>query len=298
MKDLNNKNCFITGAASGIGRSFAIALAKEGMNLFISDVNMEDLSRVKEEIERTGVRVYAKKCDVSNFSDWEKIGKDFFTKVKELDLLINNAGIAIGGDLLELELEDWKYVLDINLWGIIHSLKVFLPHMYNRRSGHIVNVASGAGIFGSAEPLPYITSKFAVVGLSEALFGQLYNRNIKVSVVIPTYIRTNIFSNSKLKFSKKLIERFGKEKIENIYRSLLDLISNSAMSPDKAVKRYIRGIKNNQLFVYDMKSVLGPLSLKGNPQLYEKFLIEYNKNSIDTIKGHYLKFGIDLDNYS
>jgi 3-oxoacyl-[acyl-carrier protein] reductase len=298
MEDLREKNCFITGAASGIGRSFAIALANEGMNLFISDINMEDLNSVKEEIEKIGVSIYTGKCDVANFNDWEKASKDFFSKLKDLDLLINNAGIAIGGDILELELEDWKRVLDINLWSVIHSLKVFLPHMYNNHSGHIVNVASGAGIFGSGEPLPYITSKFAVVGLSEALFSQLYSQNIKVSVVIPSYIRTNIFSNAKLKFSKKLTEAFGKEKMEEIYRSLLNLIAKSSMPPDKAVKRYIRGIKKNQLYIYDMKSVLGPLWLKSKPQLFEKFLINYNESSIKTIKEHFLKFVINLDDYS
>jgi len=297
LKDLEEKNCFITGAASGIGRSFAIALANEGMNLFISDINMEDLKRVKEEIDKIGVKVYTGKCDVAKFSDWEKISKDFFSELKELDLLINNAGTAIGGDIIELELEDWKRVLDTNLWSIIHSLKIFLPHMYNKHSGHIVNVASGAGVFGSAEPASYITSKFAVVGLSEALFGQLYSQNIKVSVVIPSYVRTNIFSNAKVKYSKKLIDAYGEDKIEKIYRSFLNEISKSAMLPDKAVKRYIRGIKKDQLYVYDMRSVLIPLSLKANPQLYEKFLIDYNENALKTTKEHFLKFGINIDDY-
>ncbi|MFX1314650.1 MAG: SDR family NAD(P)-dependent oxidoreductase [Promethearchaeota archaeon] len=297
MKDLVKKNCFITGAASGIGRSFAIALANEGMNLFISDINMEDLKRVKEEIDKVGVKVYTGRCDVAKFSDWEKISKDFFSELKELDLLINNAGIGIGGDIFELELEDWKRVLDINLWSIIHSLKVFLPHMYNKHSGHIVNIASGAGVFGSAEPIPYITSKFAVVGLSEALFGQLYNQNIRVSVIIPSYIKTNIFSKAKIKYSKKLIDAYGEDKIEKIYRSFLDETTKNAMSPDKAVKRYIRGIKKDQLYVYDMRSVLGPLFLKSNPQLYEKFLIDYNKNALKTTKEYFLKFGINIDEY-
>jgi len=297
LKELKGKNCFITGAASGIGQSFAIALANEGMNLFITDINMGDLKRVKEEIDKVGVKVYTGKCDVANFSDWENISKDFFSKLKELDLLINNAGTAIGGDILELELEDWKRVLDINLWSIIYSLKVFLPHMYNKRSGHIVNVASGAGVFGSAEPASYIASKFAVVGLSEALFGQLYSQNIKVSVVIPSYVKTNIFSNAKIKYSKELIEKYGEEKLEEIYRSFLDASIRNAIPPDKAVKRYIRGIKKDQLYVYDVRSVLGPLSLKANPQLYEKFLINYHVNALKTMKEHFLKFGINVDDH-
>lgn len=297
LRDFKEKNCFITGAASGMGRAFALALANEGMNLFISDIDMEGLKRVKEEIDEIGVEVHTGKCDVANFSDWEKISEEFFSKLKELDLLINNAGTAIGGDILELELEDWKGVLDINLWSVIHSLKIFLPHMYNKHSGHIVNVASGAGVFGSAEPVPYITSKFAVIGLSEALFGQLYSQNINVSVVIPSYVKTNIFSNAKIKYSKELIDKYGEEKLEEIYRSFLDKSIKNAIPPDKAVKRYIRGIKKDQLYVYDMRAVLGPLSLKANPQLYEKFLINYHENTIKTTKEHFMKFGINLDDY-
>ena len=95
MKDLKNKNCFLTGAASGIGRSFALALAKEGMNLYISDVNMEHLEEVKKEIEEIGVKVIAAKCDVSKYEDFERAANDLHSKLGDMDLLINNAGISI-----------------------------------------------------------------------------------------------------------------------------------------------------------------------------------------------------------
>ncbi len=120
MKDLKNKNCFLTGAASGIGRSFALALAKEGMNLYISDINMERLESVKKEVEELGAKVFTARCDVSKFEDFEKAANDFHSKLGDVDLLINNAGISVGGSIEELELEDWKEVLDINLWSIIY----------------------------------------------------------------------------------------------------------------------------------------------------------------------------------
>jgi short-subunit dehydrogenase len=297
MKELEEKNGFITGAASGIGRSFALNLAKEGMNLYISDINIEELKKVEKEVEELGVKVCTGKCDVSKFEDFEIIAKDFYSKLGELDLLINNAGIAIGGDILEMNLVDWKKVLDINLWSIIYSLKVFLPRMMESKSGHIVNMASGAGIFGSSEPLPYITSKFAVVGLSEALFGQLNSYGIQVSVIVPTYIKTNIFSTAEIKYSKKLLEALGKEKLEEIYRELLKEMASKAISPDRAVKKYIKGIKNDQLYVYDSKGILTLLGLKGNQQYYEKFLIDYNQNAMNVAKEHFLKFGVNLDDF-
>jgi short-subunit dehydrogenase len=297
MKELKNKNCFITGAASGIGRSFALSLAEEGMNLYISDINIENLESVRQEVEGLGVKVYASKCDVSKFEDFQAIAKDFYSKLGELDLLINNAGIAIGGDLLEISLEDWRKVLDVNLWSIIYSLNVFLARMMKKKSGHIINVASGAGLFGSSEPLPYITSKFAVIGLSEALFGQLNSFGINVSVIIPIYIRTNIFSTAQIKYSQKLEEAIGKEKLEQIYKELLKEMASKAIPPDRAVKKYIKGIKNNQLYIYDSKGILTLLGLKGNQQHYEKFLIDYNQNAINVIKEHFLKYGINLDDF-
>ncbi|MFX1557486.1 MAG: SDR family NAD(P)-dependent oxidoreductase [Promethearchaeota archaeon] len=297
MKDLENKNCFITGAASGIGRSFALNLANEGMNLYISDINIENLEKVIQEVEGLGVKVYASKCDVSKFEDFQATAKDFYSKLGELDLLINNAGISIGGDLLEISLEDWRKVLDVNLWSIIFSLNLFLARMMERKSGHIVNVASAAGIFGSSEPLPYITSKFAVIGLSEALFGQLYRFGINVSVIVPTYIKTNIFSTAQIKYSQKLEEAIGKEKLEQIYKELLNEMASKAIPPDRAVKKYIKGIKNNQLYIYDSKGILTILGSKGNQQHYEKLLIDYNQNAINVTKKHFLKYGINLDDF-
>ena len=298
MKEFKDKNCFITGAASGIGRSFALALAKEGMNLFITDINMENLEKVRQEVENLGATVYAGKCDVSKFEDFETIAKEVYSKLGDVDLLINNAGIAIGGDLLELELEDWKEVLDVNLWSVIHSIKVFLPNMIERWSGHIVNVASGAGIFGSTEPLPYIASKFAVVGISEGLFAQLYNQGINVSVIIPSYVKTNIFSTSKIKYSKKFIETVVEEKLDEIRSARSQEMVINALSPYKAVRKYIKGIKNNQLYIFDRRNILPVMALKGNdPQQFERFLINYYENYIKTTKEFFLKFEINIDDY-
>ena len=290
MKDFKNKNCFLTGAASGIGRSFALALAKEGMNLYISDINMERLANVKKEIEEMGCKVIAVKCDVSKYEDFEKAAKDFHSKFGDMDLLINNAGIAISGGIEELELEDWKKVLDINLWSIIYSLKVFLPRMLEKKSGHIVNVASTAGVCGTSEPLPYITSKFAVVGLSEALYGQLYNRGINVSVIVPSYIKTNIFTESKVKFSKKLVEDYGSKKLEEIFIAIVEEMKKKSTSPDRAVRKYIAAIKRNELYVSDAGSAMAILASKAQPRKYEELLVK--------VKENFLKFGINLDDYS
>ncbi len=298
MKDLEGKNCFITGAAKGIGCTFSKALAKEGMNLFLIDIDIENLEKVKGEIQDLGGNVHTDKCDVSRYEDFKSAAEKFHSKLGKLDLLINNAGIAIGGNAVDLELEDWKEVLDINLWSIIHSIKVFLHHMLENKSGHIVNVSSGAGVFGSIEPLPYIASKFAVVGISEALFGRLHRHGINVSVIVPSYVRTSIFSSAKIRYSEKLMEDVGEEKLREIYDSMLKEMESKAMLPDRAVKKYIKGIKNNQLYIYDLRAVLMPFAMKGtDPHKFEQFLINYTEQNFNANKDLFKSYGINVEDY-
>ena len=299
MKELKNKNCLITGAASGIGCSFALELAKEGMNLYITDINIEGLEKVKNEVEELGAKVYSDRCDVSKFEDFKVIAKSFYSKLGDVDLLINNAGIAIAGGIENLEIEDWKRVLDVNLMSIIYSLKIFVPRMIEKGSGHMVNVSSGSGIFGSSEPLPYITSKFAVVGLSEALFSRLKNFGIDVSVIVPTIINTAIWNTSIIKISPKLLIDFGQEKIDKVYDELREGLSKLGMSADRAVRKYIRGIKKHQLYIFDNKSLLDILSLKGRDlQEYEKFLVEYQSTNAKSMIEIFHKHGINIEDYS
>ena len=299
MKELRNKNCLITGAASGIGRSFALALAKEGMNLFITDINMEGLEAVKKEVMNFGVNVSIGKCDVRSCPDFEGIASDFSSSLGNVDLLINNAGIAIGGDLLEITIEDWQKVLDVNLWSIINALRVFLPGMIKRRSGHVVNVASAAGVVGLTEPLPYIASKFAVVGLSEALYGQIHRFGVQVSVILPTYVRTNIVRNAEMRFSKEVIDEIGMEKINEIKEDYDKEFEMKSSSPDRVVKRYIRGIRKDRLYIFDSNAVLPIMAMKGtSPIEYENFLKKWNLDNYENTKKKYAEYGIDLDKFA
>ena len=300
MDEFKDKNAFITGAASGIGRSFALILADLGMNLFITDINTDKLQDVKKEIEETGGNIYTAKCDVCNYKEFEEVANNFHNKLGDVDLLINNAGIAIVGSIDNIILEDWKKVLDVNLWSIIHSIKAFLPQMLKRGSGHIVNISSGAGIFGSVEPLPYITSKFGIVGLSEALFSRLKKRGINVSVILPSYIKTDIFKleSSKINYSPQLLKDYNKEKIDEIYREIFEEVMRSAMSPERAIKKYLRGIKKNQLYIFDVIATSQILAMKGNnPQQYEDFLVLYQTNREELIKKHFHKHGINIEEY-
>lgn len=300
MKEFKDKNAFITGCASGIGRSFTLLLAKRGMNLFITDIDMEGLEKVKAEVKKSKVKVFASKCDVSKYEDFERAAKEFYDKLGEVDLLINNAGIAIGGRIDDIILDDFKKVIDVNLWSIVHSIKAFLPRMLKRGSGHIVNVASGAGIFGSPEPLPYIASKFGVVGLSETFYARLKNLGINVSVIVPAIIQTNIWklNETSIVYPPKLLKDFGKAKLDEVYSSLLDELTKVGISSSLAVKRYIRGIKKDQLYIFDTQMYYKLLALKGTePQQYEDFLVEMHENRAKSMREHFHKHGINIEDY-
>jgi short-subunit dehydrogenase len=169
--------------------------------------------------------------------------------------------------------------------------------MLAKGSGHIVNVASGAGIFGSAEPLPYVTTKFAVVGLSEALFGSLNGMGINVSVICPWVIATNIWTTSEMKVPQKLIEDVGEEKIEKIMDEVRQGFLEIAVSPDDVAKIYVKEIKENRLYICDNKDYFNILALKGKPLEFENALKMSHAERAKNSRDRYRKWGINIEEY-
>lgn len=284
MKRLKNKNCVITGAASGIGRSLAIGLAKEGMNLFLVDIDEENLEKVKKEIELLGAKAFTGIYDISKYDDFVQLAKDIYSKFHDIDLLINNAGISGGGfvDTLELE-KDWKRIFDVNLWSVIYSLKVFLPKMIERGSGHIVNTGSGAGVVGLPCHLHYVASKFAVVGITEGLYSELSSKGLEFSVICPTVIKTNIINRSDVNIPKDILETLNQQDINKGLEEFKQLFwkkySENGLTPDQAAKKYIKGIKKHKLYIFDKKLVPIAMFIKGfSRKLYKKVLRKEGKD--------------------
>jgi short-subunit dehydrogenase len=297
MTKLRNKNCLITGAASGIGRALALGLAKEGMNLFISDLDLGNLNKVKEEIASLGVKVFTGKCDVSKYEDFVSLAGEVYAKLGDIDLLINNAGIGSGSFAESMELADWKKVLDVNLWSIIYSLKVFLPRMLQRGSGHIVNTGSGAGVVGQPYHLDYVASKFAVVGISEGLYSEIHDRGIDVSVICPTIIKTNIIDRSAVRIPPELAKDIDQKELD----AKLELFKNAfwreytkkGLTPEQAAKRYIKGIKKRKLYIFDKRIVSLAIFLKAVfPGLYKRVLQGQGKEHAQIIEKALKEAGI------
>lgn len=193
MKNLKGKQVLVTGAASGIGLECARLFAERGAQLVISDINATALEKVRAEIAAQGVPCFARTCDVSREESVNEFAAAVQQAVGPIDVLVNNAGVAFLGSFEQTPLAEWRRILDINVFGIVHCTRAFLPAM--RQAGgerKIVNVASTAGFAPMPNMSAYAASKHAVVGLSEVLAMELHDTGISVLVVCPGIINTAI----------------------------------------------------------------------------------------------------------
>ncbi len=193
MNTPNDRTVLITGAASGIGYETARSYAKRGHKLVISDINGPALQTVRKALAKAGSACFAKTCDVASVDSVAELAAAVAAEVGDIDVLINNAGVAYLGSFEETPLSEWRRIFDINVMGIVHCTNAFLPGM--RAAGgrrKIVNVASLAGFAPAPNMAAYAASKHAVVGLSEVLALELYGSEISVLVVCPGIIETNI----------------------------------------------------------------------------------------------------------
>lgn len=193
IANLKDKQVLITGAGSGIGRAAAIAFARRGANIVASDIQLGPLEAVKQEIETFGVTCLIYVVDVSNETAMEEFAASVHEKVGAVDVLINNAGIAYFGLFLESDLEHWPRVLNVNVMGVVHGCRYFIPQMIAAGGPRqVLNVASSAGNFPAPSMAAYAASKHAVAGFSEVLKMELADTQIGITTVCPGVINTAI----------------------------------------------------------------------------------------------------------
>jgi NAD(P)-dependent dehydrogenase (short-subunit alcohol dehydrogenase family) len=199
IRDLSGKVAFITGAAGGIGLGMARAFAGAGMKIAMADVDVEALKQAASDVEECGATVLAVPLDVGDWPGWTLAAKKVEAALGPVQLLCSNAGVTTLGSKIEaISPSLWNKVVDINLNGVFYGVHSFLDQMKAAGSGHIVNTASFAGIYGSVPGLSaYVATKFAVVGLSEALQEELASHGIGVSVVCPGSVRTRLWRTSR-----------------------------------------------------------------------------------------------------
>jgi NAD(P)-dependent dehydrogenase (short-subunit alcohol dehydrogenase family) len=193
MRELAGKTAFVTGGASGIGLALGRAFAEAGMKVMLADIETEALAAAVKSLHNVGPEVRGISCDVADPASVERAARASFEAFGNVHVVCNNAGVAAAGGIDNISLDNWRWVLDVNLMGVLYGIRSFLPHIRaHGEGGHFVNTASMAGMNGGLGFSPYTTSKFAVVGMSEGLAAQLKPLGIGVSVLCPSYVRTGI----------------------------------------------------------------------------------------------------------
>jgi NAD(P)-dependent dehydrogenase (short-subunit alcohol dehydrogenase family) len=201
----------VTGGASGIGRALCDELARRGATVIVADINLPGARKVADAIAASGGTACAANVDVRDAASVQALVDDTFKRHGRLDILFNNAGIGVGGELHELGLEHWRTAIEVNLMGVVHGVAATYPIMVRQGSGQIVNIASLAGLIASPGLGPYATTKGAVVSLTAALRAEGEALGVRASVVCPGFVDTAIYDNALgVKLDKKeLLEKLG-----------------------------------------------------------------------------------------
>jgi NAD(P)-dependent dehydrogenase (short-subunit alcohol dehydrogenase family) len=228
---MRDRIAIVTGGASGIGRALCLELGRRGAQVTVTDIDAEAAKAVAGQIAANGGKAAGRRLDVTDAAEVKRLIDEVAAREGRIDLLFNNAGIGIGGEAQYLSLEDWRRLLEVNLFGVIHGVHAAYPLMVAQRSGHIVNTASIAGLFPFPIALPYTASKHAVLGFSLGLRAEAAALGVKVSVVCPGGIDTKIWQRSVLR---------GQDK----ERAMAHL--RPMMSADRCARAILRGVARNR----------------------------------------------------
>ena len=234
MKKLQGRVAVVTGAASGIGRATALALAKEGCELALADVNDAGLEETAQAVRALGRKASTHRVDVADKERMRRFADEVHAEHGAVHVLVNNAGVTVTAPFEEHSLEDWEWIVGINFWGVVYGCKFFLPYLKQADEAHIVNLSSMFGLMGVPAQSSYCATKFAVRGLSEALWVELKDQNIGVTSVHPGGVRTNIAKSARSEAAE-------------LKTRAIDVIERFSVSPGRCAKLIVGAIKKNKM---------------------------------------------------
>jgi short-subunit dehydrogenase len=235
MRELRGKVAVVTGAGHGIGRETALALAARGCRLALCDINEEALQAVRKELSERGATITVHRVDVSDEMQMSSFATEVVAAHGQVHVLVNNAGVTVYASFEEHSIEDLKWILGVNLWGVLYGCKFFLPYLKEAGEGHIVNLSSVFGIIAPPLQTSYVATKFAVRGFSESLRAELVEHNIGVTSVHPGAIQTNIVRDARLVTDTHA-------ELRNTTQRLFDRLGTT---PDVVAARVVKAIEQN-----------------------------------------------------
>jgi NAD(P)-dependent dehydrogenase (short-subunit alcohol dehydrogenase family) len=248
IRDLRDRRCLLTGAASGIGRATALAAAARGAELVLTDLQAEALERVAEEVRGAdGTVLHTGVADVADHEQVVAFAHEVHTAHGAMDVVMNIAGIATWGRIQELEHHHWRRVVDVNLMGPISVLECFVPPMIAAgRGGHVVNVSSAAGLFGLPWHAPYSATKFGLRGVSEVLRFDLRRHGIGVSLVCPGAVHTPLAGT---------VTIVGVDRDSPEVERLVERFERRAVSPEHVAEQILRGVEKGRYLVFTSRDI-------------------------------------------
>jgi NAD(P)-dependent dehydrogenase (short-subunit alcohol dehydrogenase family) len=243
QKTFAGKRCFLTGAASGIGRATALRLAGQGAELYLTDRDPDGLAQTVADAHALGAQVPEHRAlDIADYHDVASFAADIHTKHPSMDVVMNIAGVSAWGTVDRLTHEQWSKMVAINLMGPIHVIESFVPPMVAAgRGGHLVNVSSAAGLVALPWHAAYSASKFGLCGLSEVLRFDLARHRIGVSVVVPGAVNTPLVNT---------VEIAGVDRDDPKVSRWIDRFSGHAVTPEKAAEKILSGVAKNRFLIY------------------------------------------------
>ncbi|HXY87333.1 MAG TPA: SDR family oxidoreductase [Candidatus Acidoferrales bacterium] len=271
MKQFKDTVAIATGGGSGIGQALCQELGQRGSIVVVADINDDQAAHVASAIKQNGGRAHAVHVDVSNEEEVRKLINGTVSEYGRLDYLFNNAGISIGGDARDLTLEQWRRVLEVNLYGVLYGTVIAYPIMVGQGSGHIVNVSSAAGLFPGPINAPYCTSKYGIVGLSLSLRVEGSDLGVNVSVVCPGAIRTNIWQ------AATAVNLAPEQRAA--YEQQITSGKIKMMDASEAARTILGGVSHNQAIIIFPAGVrLAWRLYRLSPRLLDRLLLNSTRN--------------------